>query len=947
MSAALPSLPRIQERRTTAARFTRAWGAALRGLGLISVLLLWSVLLWNFASPWLLRRVLTIELIGAPTPTAWALDYVRRWDAQRAHVPLTPGATRGAATRHIAQALPVYDLRTVELDWEGSPGERIDIRGTTLTDALLGMPIRRCSLRPLASSHVQVTEPSSGTYACQLPPGQGTLTLHGLQQHSFSVHTIGYAATSAILLAGTGLVARIRRRGRRDRLPTAADDPDRELRWPEVVWALTITVIALAVRLYYVDAAPQQLIVWDSAGWINSARALLADGAAPPDWISWWIAHKGPGYTYFLSAFFAWFGTDPWAVRGVQAALGALTCLLVYAAARPCTSRGVALLAAGVVALYPPLVMTSGWLTSETIGICLLWLGIAWLIRGTKRASGIALMLASACVLLAALTRPTILQCLPFLALAIAVGARQIRLARRGLLLLAFCLPMALGLWSWNRFAQTSDPTVGVKGMKRLVAGFLQATEPDTSGWARDPADATGYPGGPQELKLPASGWAHRLAGAGSLLFYHVWFASHGWWQPYFLSLPALHALHRVLILLGLAGVGLALLDWRRLAPLLALLGGLVLAALKFVEVRHHLPYLPALFIVGGVLITRGVGWMQGRAWSPRVVAGWFGIAGLAALLYTALQLLSPGDYLPYFSSAAIGVASDIVLGALVTLLAGGVYHVARAQLSRAQSLTVVCPPALIFVALLASTRYIGAAPGWRAWQINLTQSPVALRQEIRLAEPLSAEEIESATWLVDIQTRQDFRRSRLRVRINDVEVPTPAQRWAPLLSTEGTAKGRWYAVLATDTGLPLSDWRQWWKLDVDPVEVAARQTLRLELAREDPVLHLPPACQSPWGAGALDWLGPRDDVVHVGGVFRSAHDHVFYGPSVSARVTADTSEYRWLVLDDWRFWNDQPLASAATMSYLVGQDGVARAIHGELSVRLLVQFKDGHSAVY
>lgn len=80
-------------------------------------------------------------------------------------------------------------------------------------------------------------------------------------------------------------------------------------------------------------------------------------------------AIRGPGYPYLLGAVYAASGDSRDAARTVNALLGALAVLLVYLIAKRVWGRRTGLVAAGLTAVFPPLVLLSRDLVSESLFI--------------------------------------------------------------------------------------------------------------------------------------------------------------------------------------------------------------------------------------------------------------------------------------------------------------------------------------------------------------------------------------------------------------------------------------------------------------------------------------------------------------------------------------------------------------------------------------------------
>jgi 4-amino-4-deoxy-L-arabinose transferase-like glycosyltransferase len=117
-------------------------------------------------------------------------------------------------------------------------------------------------------------------------------------------------------------------------------------------------------------------------------------------------ALRAPGYSYFLGGVYALSGDSITAGRLADAALGALAVLLLYLIAKRIWGRRVALLAAGIAAVYPPLVLLSRDLLSESLFI-VLELGAVLCVLAFRGTGGRLRWAAAAGILcgLAALTR--------------------------------------------------------------------------------------------------------------------------------------------------------------------------------------------------------------------------------------------------------------------------------------------------------------------------------------------------------------------------------------------------------------------------------------------------------------------------------------------------------------------------------------------------------------
>lgn len=200
-------------------------------------------------------------------------------------------------------------------------------------------------------------------------------------------------------------------------------------------------------------------------------------------------AYRAPGYPFFLAGVYTMFpGADFRLLRILQAALSACTIPLVYALARHCGERRVALLAAALFAFYPSSIYFSALLITETLALftfTLVLVLLAQTIREEQKKGSIRWHAACGTVLgLATLVRPiTLLLPLYLLALFL-IFPLHAPLRTRGIvyLLLTFCL--ILLPWSvrnylrFHRFVPVST-TAGTV--------IWQGLQPDPRGYGFTP----------------------------------------------------------------------------------------------------------------------------------------------------------------------------------------------------------------------------------------------------------------------------------------------------------------------------------------------------------------------------------------------------------------------------------------------------------------------------
>lgn len=132
--------------------------------------------------------------------------------------------------------------------------------------------------------------------------------------------------------------------------------------------------IALLARVGVIVADSGYVPQQDAWDYDRHARS-IAGGDGYPD--SYYVADRGPsalrapGYPYFLGAIYAVSGDSVTAGRLANALLGALSVVLLFLIVRRIWGQRTGLLAAALAALFPPLVLLSRDLLSESLFIAL------------------------------------------------------------------------------------------------------------------------------------------------------------------------------------------------------------------------------------------------------------------------------------------------------------------------------------------------------------------------------------------------------------------------------------------------------------------------------------------------------------------------------------------------------------------------------------------------
>ena len=135
-----------------------------------------------------------------------------------------------------------------------------------------------------------------------------------------------------------------------------------------------IVLLAVAVRLAVIAADDGYSPANDSFEYDYDARSIAAgDGYPRSGYLLYGgpTAIRGPGYPFLLGAVYAVSGDSVMAGRVAGALLGGLAVLLLYLLVRRIWGRRVGLLAASLAAVFPPLVLLSRELLSESLFIVL------------------------------------------------------------------------------------------------------------------------------------------------------------------------------------------------------------------------------------------------------------------------------------------------------------------------------------------------------------------------------------------------------------------------------------------------------------------------------------------------------------------------------------------------------------------------------------------------
>ena len=271
--------------------------------------------------------------------------------------------------------------------------------------------------------------------------------------------------------------------------------------WPHWVVPTILVLLALTVRIGVIAADGGYLPGNDALEYDYLARSVAAGDGYPQ---SGYLlqggptAVRGPGYPYLLGGVYAVSGDSRTVGRLVGAALGALTVFLIYLLGRRVWGRRVGLWAAGLAAVFPPLVLLSRELLSETLFIPLLLAALLCVLNFRRSGGALRWAIAAGALCgLAALTRNTAIVLL--VVVPVGVWTSRPRFAARSLLAPASVLlaaALVIAPWALRNAAEFGRFVPLTTSAGITAAGvYNQASFGDggTHGAWRDPQIVPGF----------------------------------------------------------------------------------------------------------------------------------------------------------------------------------------------------------------------------------------------------------------------------------------------------------------------------------------------------------------------------------------------------------------------------------------------------------------------
>ena len=696
--------------------------------------------------------------------------------------------------------------------------------------------------------------------------------------------------------------------------------------------ALWIGSFALLLRLIYVLAATPTPVIYGDDPWVYERTAQVLNVEDHHDEFWDYVAGFNPGYPIFLATIYEIFPDRRVAVRLVQALLDAISCSILYLIGCRLAGREVGIIAGMLMSLYVPLILMTGKIRSETLGLFFFVLSILLLLVSLRRSS-VRWCIAAACVAaLSALTRTTITATVPLFALAILIYPKRMHVAKRGLLAFSYSLFLVMILTTWNRTMVSHLPTdaevvVGTRGFHHLKTAYIKAAAPVNRGWRSYGVTVGRWYG--EMLNRDA---LYPFFAAGNLFFYHSWFANNIWQESFFdfFDSSVFHVQHRIVMILALAGIGISLLRFRRWSLVLSAVAGYCILSLKFIELRHNLLHMPIFFLLAAFAVKKILCWIKRHDdhTLPRIKMislGWF---FLFALVLTGR--FAGVTLYPWIHPAVAGLVADFGTYVLAISGFGLLYFLASRCMSSHRALIISVLPMVTLVFLFASYQAVVSEPRWRS-DVMALESEV---EQILIMDPIPKGTVKRSFWLIDLTSF-------------DPKPPIQAMVHGEPIATEIVNVVEHFAENyggGERGGRILTSWPQWWRLHINPGEVEGRSEISLRL-RERPS----------WEAGR--------EPVKVGASFGFAEPEMYYGPSMKdiggPEYRFQMLYFRWIVAGDWRIWETTELNSLSAHGR-IGPPAVTprpgdrstvtvhgRRRYGNLGIRLYVELKDGETRVY
>lgn len=651
---------------------------------------------------------------------------------------------------------------------------------------------------------------------------------------------------------------------------------------------------------------------------------------------------RSPAYGILLGFLYALFGQDIRVVVVAQGVLLTLSVLLLYVLGRRLFGSGVGFLAALFAVGYSSFLLFVGRVLTETLTLSLLLLSTLLLVVSLRSTALRWPQLAGAATAALLLTKISMRFFLPLLFAVFVVllwrEGRSIMFRRAG----SFVLGLLYIFVPWLIFTTLvfDRPLLTVPPSSGPMHTLYRGNYVPEDGWENDGLGDMQSPELAEAITVAAPGdWergavyvaATRKAiqnDPGGFLvlvlkkIYRMWHRPAELWRASlgFVHLPQQVLWHRIVLIVGLLGMGYAVVDRRAVLPLvLAILYITALYAVSRVEARFQVPVMPFVFLFAAGMVDYARRYM--RDWlrairRPSVLFVLLALllfllaAGLINMGHLAAAIPAAGSRMHHYLALLPGLAALALSAVLLCLLY-------REHLSTARACVAGIAPVVIML-----LPWGGQAAGdiaWREWRCRLDSPDQKVVQEIVLPSGLDLRRFTSAALQIDM-LGSPGKDCDLRVTIDGREVGRFRRglavderkfiypRVLNPLQYRRLHEGL-HAVLTEVRRLHprheagLEYFRQWHRIPFDPDLLRGKQRVRIEIG--------------------LVRAGGADDYIEIFGDYppaESEEQRQFVGPSF-ARTLYETStdKLRMFAADryraDYRLWQTTQVRSVATQS--------------------------------
>jgi hypothetical protein len=660
---------------------------------------------------------------------------------------------------------------------------------------------------------------------------------------------------------------------------------------------------------------------------------------------------RSPTYVLFLGFVYLAGDHDLALVGAVQSFLVGLTVFVTCLVAAQLLGLWPALAAGALAATYASFAYYTPMVLTETLALFLLTATVALLVQvHTRAGAGWAFGLGVAVVFLG-LCRITYQFLIPVLVVTMAWNALRRGEGRR---LVLFLLGVAVVLGPWLLFSARvyGKPLLAAPRAETAYAIYRGNYAPE-DGWENDGAgdywspelrDAVqaGDNGGVLNEAAYLDAWKRTVQADPPRYSVFVlrkacrlwampacgWSLDLGWGR-----LPGQVGWHRILVVLGVLGLGLALRDPGRFwyVPLLLFyITGI--HALTHVENRFAVPFMPLVITLTVALVSLPI---RARGRIPLLIRRRSVQGALAALVILPVLsgFLNLGRLTAVFGAEHLDVLRAAAVLVRLSPLAAGAwlfFSLFRPETGRRRALAAGLVPAAVMGIACAGSAW--GNPAWREWSCRLSAGSQAVVQEILLPKNVNWNLVRTAALQIDMLPDIGSR-TPVEILVDGTVVRTYPHGLEPdtdkFLYEERIQGKRWdhlYRMLnevldevnpGGDVGLEY--FRQWYVIPVDTALVLGKERIRVEVRLGEG--------EGNRAGGGIEVFGDYADAAGSG-------ERAFFGPAFG-RTLYETSTYKLRLTagvrrdDDYRLYRKYLLGSTGTVSTFM-EEGKPR--DGDLS---------------